>query len=47
MQKQIGSLQKQYDREINVMNMGEKEFEAKKKDPFISGVLKKKRIELL
>jgi len=47
MQKQIGSLQKQYDREINVMSLGEKEFKAKKKDPFISGVLKKKRIELL
>jgi len=47
LQKEIGALQKEYDREINVMSLSKKEFDSKKKDPFIMGVLQKKRIELI
>lgn len=47
LQKGVGALQKGYDREINVMSLSEKEFESKRKDPFIKGVLHKKRIELI
>lgn len=46
-QKAVGALQKRVDREINVINIGEREFILKKNDPFISDVLKKDKIELV
>lgn len=47
LQKAIGQLQKKYDREINVISMDAKEFKSKRQDPFVAGVLNKKRIELI
>lgn len=48
-QKRISQLQKLMDREINVINVTEKEFALKKekKDPFILNILKKKKIEII
>ena len=48
-QKRISQLQKFMDREINVINITEKEFtlKEKKKDPFILNILKKKKIEII
>jgi len=47
--KKLAGLQERIDREINLINMSEKEFEIKKKenDPFIKDVFKKKRIEII
>jgi len=48
LQKGLTSLQKEIDREINVVNMNEKDFNERKKkgDPFIKGMLKNKHIEI-
>jgi predicted nucleotidyltransferase len=48
LQKKLNPLQEEIDREINVVNMEERDFAAriKRKDPFITGVLKSKHIEL-
>ncbi|MFH1845993.1 MAG: nucleotidyltransferase domain-containing protein [Candidatus Omnitrophota bacterium] len=48
-QKEINKLQKEIDREINIVNMDKKEFEdrKKKKDPFINTVFKEKYIEVI
>lgn len=46
LQKAIGQLQKKYDRAINVTSMDAKEFISRKDDPFVAGVLNKKRIKL-
>ena len=48
-QKSISQLQKLMDREINVINVTEREFTLKKKekDPFILNILKKKKIEVI
>ena len=48
-QKRISQLQKLMDREINVINVSEKELalKQKKKDPFILSILKKKKIEVI
>lgn len=46
-QKAISALQKRIDREINVINIGEKEFLSKKDDPFLSDIIKKDKIELV
>ena len=48
LQKILSSLQKEIDREINVVNMDESDFNKRKKsgDPFIKGVLKNKFIEI-
>ena len=46
-QKAVGLLQKKFDREINVINISEEEFKSKKKDPFISAIMKRERIEIL
>ena len=46
-QKAIGIIQKKCEREINAINLGDDEFKAKKRDPFISDVMKKEKIELL
>lgn len=47
--KKLAGLQKRIDREINLINMTEKEFKMKKKenDPFIKDVFKKKRIKII
>jgi predicted nucleotidyltransferase len=49
LQRAISKLQKDIGREINVTNLSQKEFEAKKKDkdPFITGALKAKTIKLV
>lgn len=49
LQRVIVKLQKDTGRELNVMNLSQKEFEAKKKgkDPFIRGVFKTKTIRLV
>jgi predicted nucleotidyltransferase len=49
LQKKLNSLQKEIDREINVVNMDLGDFKNRKKseDPFISGVLKVKHIEII
>lgn len=49
LQKKISQLQKSIDREINVISMSLKEFNTKKKkkDPFIWGILKGKKIEII
>ena len=49
LQRVIVKLQKDTGRELNVMNLSQKEFEAKKKgkDPFIGGVFKTKTIRLV
>lgn len=46
-QKTISALQKKIDREINVINISEKEFLSKKNDPFLSDIIKKDKIELV
>jgi len=43
----LGSVQKMVDREINVTSLSQKEFRSKQKDPFISKVMKSKRIILI
>ncbi|MFC1643748.1 nucleotidyltransferase domain-containing protein [Candidatus Omnitrophota bacterium] len=49
LQRQINKLQKQIDREINVVNMDKKEFNnrKKRKDAFIETVLREKHIEVI
>ena len=48
LQKQITKLQKDFDREINVISIGNAELKEKqKKDPFIRSILKSPRIELV
>mgnify|MGYP006305782167 CR=1 FL=1 len=49
LQRIITTLQKDTDREFNVINLSSKEFEKKKKDndPFITNVFKTKNIKLL
>ncbi len=49
LQKKISKLQKQIDREINVVSMGEEEFrrKIKKGDSFIAGILGSANIKLL
>jgi len=46
-QKEIVKLQKQFDREINVVDMTEKEFEKKKNSEFLKNILKNKNIRLI
>ena len=48
LQKKISQLQRELDREINVVNMDEKESlrRRKNKDPFITNIFKMKTIEL-
>lgn len=46
-QQEITKLQKKMNREINLINLSEKELIARKKDPFIANVMKNKKIELL
>ena len=48
LQRKLSKLQKEIDREINVVNMDEKDFRKrqKNKDPFIEGVLKEKHIKV-
>jgi len=48
-QKEISKVQKDMDREINVINIGLKEFDDKKKrqDPFISDIFKNKYIKII
>lgn len=47
LQKQIAKLQKDFDREINVINIGSKEYARKRKDPFIEDIKKKDKIILI
>ncbi len=49
LQKSLSKLQKEIQREINVINMNEKEFKnrLKKKDPFLSQIFKQKNIKLI
>jgi len=49
LQKKLNTLQKEIDREINVVNMDAVDFSKRKKtkDPFISGVLKNRHIEII
>lgn len=49
LQKKINKLQREIDREINVVNMDEREFEKRrnKNDPFISGILTEKYIRVI
>lgn len=49
LQKKINNLQKEIDREINVVNMDESDFNKRKKasDPFVRGVLKNRHIEIM
>jgi len=48
LQKKLNKLQKEINREINVVNIDEKEFKRKikKGDPFITGILKNKHIKI-
>ncbi|MBT9145621.1 hypothetical protein B9J77_01565 [candidate division NPL-UPA2 bacterium Unc8] len=48
LQKKLNKLQKEINREINVVDIGEKEFKRKikNKDPFITGILKNKHIRI-
>ncbi len=48
LQKKLNKLQKEINREINTVNMNEKEFKRKikNKDPFIIGILKNKHIRI-
>jgi len=48
LQKKISSLQKEIDREINVVNMDERDFNKRKKtgDQFIKGIFKNRHIEI-
>lgn len=49
LQKSLSSLQKEIKREINAINMNEHEFKSRmrKKDPFLSQILKQKHIKLI
>ncbi len=49
LQKKLNELQRIIDREINVVNMGDREFvkRAKNKDAFIGEILKRKHIQIL
>ena len=49
LQKMISKLQKEIDREINVVNMDSSDYEnrLKKKDPFVMSIMKRKHIKLL
>lgn len=49
LQKSLNKLQKELDREINVVNMAGEEFKKKEKtkDPFICGVLEDKHIKII
>ncbi len=48
LQRKIARLQKEIDREINVISIHSEEFQNKsKKDPFFKRILKKKKIDLL
>lgn len=46
-QKKITQLQKMFDREINVVDMNEKEFKEKKNDVFIKNIMNKPHIKIL
>ena len=48
-QRQFSMLQKELDREINVISMGEAEFKRKLRegDPFVGGILKGKHIRII
>jgi len=48
LQKKLNSLQKEINREINVVNMNEKEFKRriKNRDPFIIGILRNRHIRI-
>lgn len=46
LQRSLSELQRTIGREINCVSMGAGEFQAKKKDPFISGVLKGEKIKV-
>ena len=48
LQKRLSSLQKEIDREINVINMDESDFNKRRKadDPFVKGILENKHIEI-
>ncbi|MFH1309427.1 MAG: nucleotidyltransferase domain-containing protein [Candidatus Omnitrophota bacterium] len=49
LQKEVSKLQKEIGREINVVNMDRKEFEARKKknDSFVETIFKEKNIEVI
>lgn len=49
LQREINTIQKEADREINVVNMGQKEFKNRiqKKDPFIKTIFKQKYIKII
>jgi predicted nucleotidyltransferase len=48
LQKRIAKLQSQIEREINVISMGEKEFQRKReKDPFVRNILRQPKIEII
>jgi len=49
LQRMLNKLQKEIDREINAVNMDEKEFEKRKKqkEPFITGIFQNKYIKLI
>lgn len=49
LQRKLSHLQKELDREINTVNLGDKEYtqRLKKRDPFISQIIKGKHIKLL
>jgi len=49
LQGKINKLQKDIDREINMINISQREFDSKKKneDPLISDILKKKHIKII
>jgi len=49
LQKQINKLQKEIDREINVISISQQEFDSrrKKKDPFISEIIRKEYLKII
>ncbi len=49
LQKKITQLQKETDREINVVNMDKKEYQKRinNNDPFLTGILNKKHIKII
>ena len=49
LQRKISQLQREINREINVVNMGDGEFSKriKGKDPFLSGILKEKHVKVI
>ena len=48
LQKKLNSLQKEIDREVNVVNMNEGDFNKRKRagDPFVKGLLENRHIEI-